>query len=274
MGKIDLVMPVIARDLDRFRIFFRSWEQYWRVPGRLLLCVPDADLAVFAPFAQRGGGAVEVVPKRHIIGDVPYTRGTKGWYRQQMVKLGAARFVDSDFYCAIDADCFVARHLAFDDLIRDGRAPVDPLVVEPPGYHIRYVTAAAAMDLEPQVLSRRYTLTPPFFFSRALVEGALVRMEQKGMEWPLVLDMTPEWTECSVYYIYACAVDQWAAHHYECPDLVHSPLWAFSEDHEGDFVRWDPAATFGRAAFGVVQSFGGISVDRILPRIEPFLPLS
>jgi hypothetical protein len=271
----DVVMPVIERDIDRLAIFMRSWDRYWQVPGRLLLCAPAAELPAFKQFTQ-GRSNVEIIAKQDVIGDEPYKRGVDGWLRQQMVKLGIARFVGQTdrFYMAVDADVFIARPLRYTDIFQNGRAPANLSKTVLARQQHLHTNARMAMDLDPLVepQTQQYTWTPPFIFSRELVLGALAAMENgKGMDWASVLCATPTWGEVFVYHTYALAMNRWHDFHYECATMTDSPLKWPPVNAESEFAKWNPAETFGRYMFGVLQSYAKIAPERCLARVAPFL---
>ncbi len=41
----------------------------------------------------------------------------KGWYLQQLLKLGVAKIIKTPLYLVLDADCFLTKTLSYQDLL-------------------------------------------------------------------------------------------------------------------------------------------------------------
>ena len=54
-----------------------------------------------------------------------FPKRNKGWYRQQLLKLGAATHVGSPFYMTLDSDVIFTNEFRPDDLIHDGRSVIN-----------------------------------------------------------------------------------------------------------------------------------------------------
>lgn len=110
---IDIVMPLIARDRQRFFTWLKSYQALWEVPGRLLVYVRESELARFSDLPTLDSRIV-VQPKSSVGGCVVQVSDVQcnsiqlcpGWFRQQLVKLGAATHVDGLFF-----SCCRLRHV-------------------------------------------------------------------------------------------------------------------------------------------------------------------
>ena len=59
-----------------------------------------------------------------------FPRRNKGWYRQQLLKLGAATHVGSPFYMTLDSDVIFTNEFRPDDVIHDGRSVINVQTTE------------------------------------------------------------------------------------------------------------------------------------------------
>jgi len=258
---LDLICPAIGRDLARFEILLASYRRFWRAPGRFHVFVPDSDRAVFAA-AIRGLPGVVLRSKREAIGTLPYEMGCAGWFRQQMVKLGAARLVEAPVYCAIDADCFLAAPVT-DDLNEDA-IPWQRVDQDRQEF---YRGAAEALGLE-DLPARRFLWRPPFFFGTRVVRAALERIEKvHGESWQEVLARQAVWAEVAVYHLMVRRLGIESLH-IDAPSLTHEPIRWPHVDVEADFAAWNVDETFGGSyRFGVIHSNTAIDPKRVAARL-------
>ena len=261
--QLDLVCPVIARDLGRFEILLESLRAFWKVPGRRIAAVPAKEMALFEQYQPE----IELVAKEDVISTVPYDRAVPGWYRQQMVKLGIANHLGSGAYMAIDSDCFVAKPLHVRDLMPSGKLPY--LIADDPGNKEEYYRGSgAALDLD-FMPAEKMSWRPPFFFDVGVVQQALCRMEEKEMPWAEVLSRTPRWGEVFVYHLMAAHTGELDKMHYASPSLTHEPIRWPHVDVESDFAAWDLNETFsGKYAFGVIHSNTNIDPTRVAAKLK------
>jgi hypothetical protein len=288
---IDLVCPVIARDLDRFRTLLATWHQFWRVPGRFVAAVRAHDLHAFRPFHRLG---VEIVTQEDLLGHEPFAAPPmKGWYQQQMVKLAFSRVTTAEAYIAIDADCFFARRqTCATDVFPGGVIPYDTDTSRDAGF---YRTAAVMLGVEEPAPAEHWSWRPPFGLDTATVRLVLDRLEAVHhapwqrvcrrfahcqRRWDRVFDrfrrrrLPPHyWTEMLLYQVGVASLGREARHVRRPWTWVGSlPFGASHEDQLAAFGRWDLADAFtGQHTFGLVQSYAGIPPRLVRDRILPHL---
>lgn len=268
MESLDLICPAIARDADRFRILLESYQALWRAPGKFYVFTPDKDVELFKGIVEAAGDLrVSVRSKRSVIGDLPYEWNVPGWFRQQMLKLGAARAVSSRVYCAIDSDCFLAQPLT-SEFLAEG---IPWTSVEfSSTRNVVYTLSAAALGMQDAdaLPARAAMWQPPFFFDVGVVDAALNRMEvEHALSWVEVLARTRVWGEARVYHLMVHALGL-QDDHKDGLLRTHEPIRYPHVDIEGDFEKWDLDETFGgRYAFGVIHSNAKIEPARVRARI-------
>lgn len=280
----DVVCPVILRDIERFDILVASMRKFWRVPGRFVAAVPRAEIDAFRRFEVLG---VTLVPKDQIIGPLPYAEPvTRGWFRQQMVKLGFAATTSWPVYMAIDADCFLTRETRYCDLVQDGTLPWPVAPAGPRLPHYDVVARLLNVDERAYAGVATFSWQPPFFFDTACVLATLDRLQRvNGLSWQRVLKDAAKnkvrgqgyWTEAVVYHLGVLQQGRQARYRADRVSTNWSgPVTNTAADFERRFAEWDPAAAFAPDArpFSMFQGFAGISAARVRAKLAPFLDLS
>lgn len=280
---IDVVCPVILRDVERFELLVASMHKFWRVPGRFVAAVPRDEIAIFRRFESLG---VILMPKDQIIGPLPYTEPvTRGWFRQQMVKLGFAALAATPVYMAIDADCFLTRETRYHDLVRGDTLPWS---VAPVGKRLpHYDLVAKLLDVDESLYAQVPTFSwqPPFFFDTVCVLATLDRLQYvNSSSWQSVLKESARtkvrgqgyWTEAVVYHL--GVLQQRLQMRYRPEQIATNwagPVASSTAEFEQRFCAWDPATAFAVDAkpFSIFQGFSGIPAARIRSKLAPFLDL-
>lgn len=296
---MDAVLPLIARDVPRFELLYRSLQR--RVTGldRLLIVVPDSQYAELRQSLQASarGPAIEVMPELTLAPELRVFSGLSGWYKQQIIKLEAANHVASDFYLTLDADVLATRDLHLPSLCASGTAPC---AVAYGDWHPRWYAGAQA--LLGQRLPRTgiaHTVTPTILHRRAVVAltehldarwqahryspglrgwkqrfGRLyagtnsARGELCG--WRLLLCCSRPWSEYSLYYSFLEANGLFETYHHETAE----PLYARDQSvwHARDAETWDPSKLRADGPpFVVLQSTAEIPLDKLRDWAEHFV---
>lgn len=119
--RIDIVIPLRAKDFERFSISLASYRYYWWIPYHIyLFCRPEERSEASCLF---DASDVTVLDKREICG--PAFEISGGWFRAQATKLAAAHLVGSTFYLPSDPDIITTRKVT-ESFFRNGKAPYYP----------------------------------------------------------------------------------------------------------------------------------------------------
>lgn len=262
---MDWVCPTFSRDVEAFRLLIASFKKFWDGDGCFHVIAPRADLPLFAPIVSVFPRHL-LVAQEDLLGTVWFTPRSKGWYRQQAVKLGAANMVSTPVYGVIDADCFLTR-----PFVKERHATLGATRWElRPHTDAAFYPGAASLLVLPQP-ERRLLWRPPFFFQRAVVRALLQRLEVLwGQPWPEALARSPHrWGEVPLYHVMA---HEMGIPFVEAPSETHEPIRWPRVDVEADFNAWDPAKTFsGDYAFGVIHTHSAIQPDRVREKVEGYL---
>src|SRR5580692_7414262 len=116
MPAMQVVLPIKIHayehnsDLERFAtILLPSFDRFFSSEDALefLLVVPEGDMLQVAACVEKLGRSNLRVECEDTL--CPALRGEKGWYKQQILKLAAAKVVSSDYYLVLDADVILKR---------------------------------------------------------------------------------------------------------------------------------------------------------------------
>ena len=302
--KIGAVLPLKIRgsydvdDLNRAEILFRTLAGFAE-PGLfdpILVVVPPAEVETVARHYQKWQDLnVEVVSEEALVPELARYRGMRGWRKQQIVKLAAARRIEHDFFLTLDADVICLKPIAYRDLIVDGRALLQR---EPRAHHPKWWKSSArilgmdanvgdpefGMHVTPALLSTRLCLNLAEELSPAGkgagkgswvdVLGRLHRPRHPS-NWTFERFRRRRWTEYSLYYLCALKHGELDRYHVlagsdETPQLL-------SAGCEHEFESWDTARSFsadGPSLFCLVGSKSRVEPSVVWNHIAAFVPAS
>jgi hypothetical protein len=282
MQTIEVVLPLKiyaragASDLDRFStLLLPSFDRFFSCKDRLkfLLVVPDEDLlAVTGRIQELGRSDIRVICEDNLC---PTLKGRSGWYKQQILKLAAAKLVSSDYYLVLDADIILKRPAKLQDLFPTGK-PI-----------LQKIKAGAQWDwwvasrkiLKSNVEIERDSIVmgvTPEFLHRETCLGLqdVIASRNNTGEWDGFLfdSRQTAWTEYALYWLYVLerGLDQqlydWS------PQKMYEGIWEYK-----DTDRLSPRhlrrifAPDSNSFFLVVQSNINLELSVIQERISPYL---
>jgi hypothetical protein len=227
-----------------------------------------------------GGRDFEVVPESEIVPELGVFRRAAGWYRQQVIKLAIAAYVESPFYMTFDADVICTRPVATADLIPDGRALVHVTKADP---HADWYERAEVL-LGVRRSGRSHGVTPCIYNTEGMLalheylgsrESLFNRLSLRSLPvpkvgallrgWRAFLLRNVPWTEQSLYFTYLEAEGLYDRYYLEpVEDVIydgHRSLW-----YDKHFAWWkadEAMATSGDAYFIVAQSTSGVDTGML-----------
>ena len=227
---LDTFICVHSRDLGRlFELTLRSYELSFQPKGRLFLITND--LGTLREVLDRTGlgAGAQLMADGDLLS--ARERTLPGWYRQQIIKLRADQFCETENFCNLGADTLLLRPVTADDLIANGRPVLyyngpRRLGVASPDFWmdrwyemIRLDYVARILQVSPTV-SRRYVdfIFDLFCFNREFLghlNRYLTRLYGPDCYYTLVNDLGDtdrkrfgEWTLYSAYLL----------------DAIHAPV--------------------------------------------------
>lgn len=281
MSRIDACLPLLARDLPRFGLLRQSLETHFDALGCCWVLVPDGEYQTLKPHFK---APFVLLPESALFPQLryyqwlsrlfhgrlrslfPYHRKRRfqltGWYRQQLIKLGIARLIETDFYLTLDADVVCIKPTTHADLVRAGRARV---TTEPEDVHPEwYAHATRVLGLARS--GRNHGVTPSLLHREGVLAlHAHLESRFTGVWWQALIRHTP-WTEYTLYHTFMEGTGRWDAVHVDAGaqglyDTEASFWWQGDHWSVEDAIR-------GSAHFVVVQSNTGVPVDIVHERLE------
>jgi hypothetical protein len=219
------------------------------------------------PLEVRGEGDLQPFFDRH--------PRTAGWWRQQLLKLNAARFVETEFFLTLDPDVLLCKPLGPADLLDGGRALVD---FESRAAHPAWWRASAELlGADPRPDAPGMSVTPALL-SREICLALHDELGRRhGVDWreALLRALPARWTEYTLYWLAAEKLGLAERHHPSPaevgPRRLRSPDSVWSKEQ---WARWRPERCFDPQApgfFAVLQSNTRLPPRDIVRRIAPHL---
>jgi len=295
--KLDAILPLKidgsygVEDLRRTDILMASLSAFFK-PGTLttflVVCPADEVAIVREHLSSWPNLPVEVMAEEKLVPELLRFPGLRGWRKQQLVKLASSRELNAEFCLTFDADVFSTRPTTLDDLLPGGKALMQ---YESRALHPRWWASSArllsvsqgvgdpqrGMSITPAILSKNIldSLTEQLSRPRYSWAEVLCRLHQPGhpSNWTPGRFLRSKWTEYSLYYLHAAAIDALDDYHVEggTEDIPQLLL-----GHEGHpFESWQPAFTFGPdnpALFCLVGSKSGLTPTEVWDVIGDFIP--
>lgn len=270
---MDIVLPTcIARpdrlysDLDRACLLARSLEVFLDPADAWTIHVVAADDELEAIRDRLGRFRLDLRYLTHSdVLDGVDLPPTKGWRKQQYLKLLVARKIDAPIYLSIDSDHILKRPLRPSDVVRSGRAMV---TFEPRSNHARWWDGAATALDAGLVPDPAITIScVPMW--RPVVLGLLDRLERlHGPGWARTLREADDWTEYALYYTFAHFLGRAEELHAPGPLMsLGRSLW-----YAEDLSTWDVDDAFADDAYFVcIQSHTDLPPEAIQDLTEPYL---
>lgn len=210
-----------------------------------------------------------------------------GWYKQQIIKLSPAEWLDADWWLILDADVVCVRRFAIEDLVPFGRplarmidAKGAPLI----GAWQR--STAQVLGYERYDDTRTLDMTPAIFV-RAIVQGLHREIERvAGTNWRQALLDSPVlhnrlgrdlagWTELTLYQLFADRHGLWARHHTVNALMGDDRLRADGSVEGPDHApKWTPVEGFSHRTPGyfiICGSHTGISARHVADAVAPHI---
>ncbi len=211
---------------------------------------------------------------------------TKGWHKQQIIKMAAPEWLGAPFWLTLDADVICVRPVCVSDLLPDGRALLDHVRVSDVPIFERWADGTRVLlGMVAPPLSVSMSITP-LIYARPAMQAAFAMIEfAHGRPWKdVLLDRAivgqiedlgfHSWAEQHIYYLAAVRAGLLGQCHAisgidvsAC--LIQSGIWT-----ENDWKTLDVrqlADTARPGFFFVCSSYTGMPVERAEAVVESVL---
>jgi hypothetical protein len=288
MPQISAILPIKTRgrhyadNIGRCDILFSSLRHFTTPDTfhRIIIVVPHDEVEEVRGYARAWSDfPIEVVDESLHMGvfaEYSQRHQIRNWHRQQIIKLYAPEWIETEYFLVLDPDCFATHPFNVDTLIVEGRAltHLQPRNVEP--YY--WEASAKLLDVDPQ-LERDGVWWTPTILSRTLCLNLHRRLEAvHGTDWRRVLlaNYAIDWTEYTLYWLNAereGLLDQYHVVPQPGQRALHAAesVW-FADKME----TWSGANHFAPESdglFAVVQSNTRIPLERVVEKLSPHFPV-
>lgn len=282
MNPVALLTPTYRRDLDRCTLLCESVDRHLSATSTHYLLVPDADIALFAPFASERR---VVLAASHFLPDwlrpLPScirrnrrqfwwswrAKPVNGWHVQQILKIAAAIALPEQRYCILDSDIVFFREF---NLSRFAHPKPIPLLARTneisatTPWHARWIeTSHQLLGLPAARLPAEDFIGHIILWDQETVRAMAARIETvTGCGWIEALCRTREFSEYMLYGIFAQNAAGLPTRHIPAGDTPCASYWdapTLGRDDLTDLLR---RADKDAVAFSIA-SFSGTAVDAI-----------
>lgn len=267
---MDIVCPITNRDEHRFALLFETLNKFYKSKFTLYLVTPSGK----SPISDS-----RIVTISDADVDPSLRTGInqqKGWWKQQLIKIKACNFCQTDNILVLDADCFAVKRFTDRDLISNDR-----IITNNQGHSWKnwYRGSSKVLKFElpvsigasvtPTVLSRNILLGLNSYLNNQYGERfgdmLLKNTHLKGS------DNSDTWSEYTLYHLFALKSGFYHKYHVENPEFV---MYGNSYWTPEDAVVWDASKSFDNDSnffFTVAQSVGGKSALWVREKVQEYL---
>lgn len=272
MNSLDIIVPYIDRDRDRFILLWKSIQKY--------LNIPDFKLYLVSPNGKSPINSKNIISIKET--DLDPQLNIKrycgqGWWKQQIIKLSSYKICSSDYILSVDCDCFLNKKFGTKDYLKSNKCRLK--ITNSGSWDNWYQGSADILHL-PFDKSNKIGVTP-FIFSRKILEGldkylTLIYGKDKTavlLEHSLHSKengLSPVWTEYCLYHIYAQHNDLLFKYHILDNNFVLYDN-CFWNEKEAD--AWDPSISFKNPNhfFTVAQSVANKSGSWVYNKVKKYI---
>jgi Family of unknown function (DUF6492) len=292
--KMDAVLPITIRDYERFTILDKSLKMFCHAIRNCWIVTPDQEFEQLKSWIQ--DDTYQVIAESSLIPEFKIFNKTRGWYKQQLIKIAIAEKIETDFYLTLDADVICTKSVFFSDLVKEGRAVC--YILEKDLWPSWYKWAEQVLVLKASRLGVVHNVTPAVLSKPAMLKlheylshlSHTVNLSLKKrylklfilkllsktiirdiVDWRIYLLTYLPWTEYSLYYTFLEKMNLFDKYHVRVEHSIysHNSVW-----YRDQFSSWNPEQSFDRADnsfFTVVQSNTGISADQVWEKVSAYL---
>jgi len=152
-------------------------------------------------FKQKYFAPIRLISENSILKEF-IIKNTEGWYIQQLLKLGIARYIKTNFYLVLDSDCFLTKPFGYDNLFSDQQ-----LLTNSNSWKIHknwWISSAKILDIPVKMIQNQPVMgvTPQTLITSYVSELlSFLSSKTDHLEWDEYL-CTRKFTEFSLYWLF------------------------------------------------------------------------
>lgn len=296
--KLGAVLPLCIRgsydndDLGRLEILFRSLTAFAdpELFGTFLVVTPPDEVSIVAKRCERWSHlGLKIISEEELVPEFVKHRHVRGWRKQQMIKLAAARLLKEEFFITFDADVICLKPITWDKLIVDGRAL---LQYEARALHPKWwKSSARLLHMSPDVGNTDVGMSvTPAILSTVLCRQLTDELSASGngnwvdtlcalhnpksiSNWRIGRYLKSKWTEYSLYYLCSMKKSTLDQYHITAGTETTPQRLLIHDSHP--FEHWHAAKSFSAdcpGLFCVVGSKSGLEPEIVWNKIKEYVP--
>lgn len=197
-----------------------------------------------------------------------------GWYKQQMIKLAIANYIQTDYYLTLDSDVICSKTFSYSKLISSGKAYANietildyielySLKVGLKEWLIKFLRLRKSSKLlhykrKLRNSSQSYGETPVLLHKQSVL-GLLEELTSIHKDWFTALSSTEGWTEYTLYFQYLEKHDLLGKLYHKAGRSrvldMDSSIWFLPGDYRKKVIFTPEYVLGGDGIFVVIQSY-------------------
>lgn len=236
-NKLSVVLPIslnsqkITSDLDRLIfLLLPSFEKFWREVNLLefLIIVPSAELVLIKNrLLNHEKFKIKIMSEDELC---PTLIGQRGWVKQQILKIYAAKLVTTECYLTLDADIILRKTASIEDFFPNEKAIV---YLDKAAKHWDWWVDSGEI-LKSSTNFTKETLmmgvTPEILYTKICIElineiAIRNNIEDSAQFLFNTRSLSKRWTEYSLYWLYLIERGITEELYYFGENIIYEGLW-------------------------------------------------
>ena len=204
MSKIQAVLPVSLKDINRSKILLQSLNTFFDPDSldKILIIVPEIEpmKSMLSSFPLKF--KTRLLIEKEIIPEKDWKKFNKkdGWIKQQILKIQAAKYITTDFYLCLDADIICFKDTDYSKLIKNNRPIAN---IELKSFHQKWWNKSHKVLKTPKTNSKNGIGVTPSILITNEVLGLIKHLEASYKQsFIKTLCQKKGWTEYTLYWLY------------------------------------------------------------------------
>jgi hypothetical protein len=307
--KLDCVLPLIAKDIERFQILDKSLRYNFKDLNNCWVVVPDDEYEIFKRRIHRD--IYQVLPESVLIPELKYYKfiakqlygkyrnlligsgrlryrerfNTGGWYIQQIIKFAIVEHIETDFYLTLDADVICIKPVTYHQLVRGYRAlaQIEDINDHPDWYEhaervLGFQNPGIGCGVTPAVLNK-YAVIELLEYLNSRVNPILrlfpsfwcKTLRDILKSWRSFLLRNTPWTEYTLYFSYLHKMRLFDKYHIMLNYAPFYDVWKSIWLRNEIKDRKIEDIFKSKSYFGIVQSSTEIEISELWQAVDKYL---
>jgi len=272
---MDIICPIVERDFDKFLLLNKTLNKFYHSDYRVFLVSKSGS----SPIRDK-----RIVPiKERLVASC--LNGKKfvssGWWIQQIIKIMAHKFCDTEHILVLDADCLAVKKFKDNDFIRDDKILTNyefhSTEQKYERSYVNWYNGSEVMLGLPRISHSKFHTVTPSILNRNILLGLESYLKTLyGPRYPEYLlrhcnlGNGNTWTEYTLYHIYAENCGLYNKYHinYQNFHMYGNCVW-----FESELENWNEEKSFINPSFyfSVLQSTSNYDTNWLYDKIKRYI---